>query len=80
MYGTAGRFRSQFESECLYQVYNKDKIVRASQRKAVYSSFDESGKHRCKNRKKMLKNFKDNVDLDIDVRHFAVFISPKNFV
>jgi hypothetical protein len=44
VYGTAGgRYKSQFETESLYQFYNKAKINRASKRKAIYSSFDESG-------------------------------------
>ncbi|XP_052821353.1 rho guanine nucleotide exchange factor 5-like isoform X2 [Mya arenaria] len=42
VYGTASRYKSKFESESLYQFYNKDKIHRASRRKAIYSSFDES--------------------------------------
>lgn len=43
VYGTIGtRYKSKFESEELYQVYNQDKITRASKRKAIYSSFDES--------------------------------------
>ncbi|XP_053378788.1 uncharacterized protein LOC123528066 isoform X3 [Mercenaria mercenaria] len=43
VYGTAGgRYKSQLGSESLYQFYNKAKISRASKRKAIYSSFDES--------------------------------------
>ena len=44
MYGTLGeRYHSKLESESLYQFYNKDKISRASKRKAIYAGFDESG-------------------------------------
>ena len=45
MYGTMGdRYQSKLESESLYQFYNKDKVSRASKRKAIYADFDESGK------------------------------------
>ena len=46
VYGTIGenRYKSKLESEDLYQFYNTEKITRASKRKAIYSSFDESGK------------------------------------
>ena len=44
MYGTLGtRYKSKLESESLYQFYNKDKVSRASKRKAIYAAFDESG-------------------------------------
>ncbi|KAK3602432.1 hypothetical protein CHS0354_022219 [Potamilus streckersoni] len=43
VYGRVGnRYKSKLESESLYQFYNKDKIVRASRRKTVYVSSDES--------------------------------------
>ena len=46
MYGTMGnRYQSKLESESLYQFYNKDKISRASKRRAIYAGFDDSGKH-----------------------------------
>ena len=46
MYGTMGdRYKSKLESESLYQFYNKDKISRASKRRAIYACFDESGNY-----------------------------------
>ncbi|KAL3862356.1 hypothetical protein ACJMK2_008328 [Sinanodonta woodiana] len=43
VYGRVGnRYKSKLESDSLYQFYNKDKIVRASRRKTVYVSSDDS--------------------------------------
>ncbi|KAH3822455.1 hypothetical protein DPMN_124233, partial [Dreissena polymorpha] len=42
VYGTAGRYKSNLESESLYQFYNKEKITRASRRNAIYSDYIES--------------------------------------